>query len=453
MTFCNAGIKVQQIGGDRSRDSFALGQRRSHQFLFLVIENLDFLAVGSDAGFRFFQVRFRMAHAPFKFLSRHHHVELAILGLGYFGFGVGDFMEQGFVSFVSLHRAALVAEWAKDNAASPDKSRFVFAYTNADVKELNADIREVRRARGELGADHMVPTTEGWQRFATGDRIQFTGTNKKEGLHNGAVGTITGIEGTKLAVRLDGTRDGIKIFDAVEFQTVRHGYAGTIYRGQGRTLDQTYLYHSEHWRSAASYVALTRHREKAEIFVATDTLNTRPKGEPWMKATGGASALDHENYASAQRSYAKWQETNPQAAARHGLADYVQYVQDQWAKNPPAAENDRAADLRILARQMARVDERRAASQFYEQPMRSGVGSGSSRDTEQSHNDESPESTADEPTRSSHRKETATGGADTGGKRAEGEVEDEAARAIREIAEAAKAREDDGRSRERDRGR
>jgi hypothetical protein len=169
--------------------------------------------------------------------------------------------------------------------------------------------------------------------------------------------------------------------------------------------------------------------------------------------------LGHASYESAQRSYAKWQETNPQAASRHGFADYVQYVQDQRAKNPPAAENDRAADLLILARQMARVDERRAASQFYEQPMRSGAGdspspdSSSSRDTAQSHNDESPESTADEPTPSSHRKETATGGADTGGKGAEREVEDEAARAIREIAEAAKAREDDGRSRERDRGR
>ena len=259
-----------------------------------------------------------------------------------------------------------------------------------------------------------------------------------------------------MTVQLDGKRGGIKTFDAAEFQTVRHGYAGTIYRGQGRTLDQTYLYHSEHWRSAASYVALTRHREKAEIFVATDTLNTRPKGEPWMKETGGASALGHENYESAQRSYAKWQETNPQAAARHGFVDYVQYVQDQWAKNPPAAENDRAADLRTLARQMARVDERRAASQFYEQHFQSGFGdspspdSGPSRDTEQSHNDASPERPADEPTPSSHRKGTATGGADTGGQRAEREVEDEAARAIREIAEAAKAREDDGRSRERD---
>ncbi len=55
------------------------------------------------------------------------------------------------------------------------------------------------------------------------------------------------------------------------FDQFRHGYAGTIYRGQGRTLDQTYLYHSEHWRSAASYVALTRHRDKAELFVARNT--------------------------------------------------------------------------------------------------------------------------------------------------------------------------------------
>ena len=47
--------------------------------------------------------------------------------------------------------------------------------------------------------------------------------------------------------------------------------AGTIYKGQGKTLDRTYLYHTEHWRSAASYVALTRQRESAEVFVARET--------------------------------------------------------------------------------------------------------------------------------------------------------------------------------------
>jgi hypothetical protein len=60
-------------------------------------------------------------------------------------------------------------------------------------------------------------------------------------------------------------------WSAAEFQGFRHGYAGTIYKGQGKTLDHTYLYHSRHWRRAASYVALTRQRASARVFVARET--------------------------------------------------------------------------------------------------------------------------------------------------------------------------------------
>ncbi len=193
-------------------------------------------------------------------------------------------------------RTLLVKHWAADTAAAPDKTRFVFAYTNADVAQLNADLRAVRRDRGELGPDHPIPTSEGLQNFATGDRLQITRTDKRAGLYNGMIGTVEKIEGTHITVKLDGRREGTRTFDAKEFSNFRHGYAGTIYKGQGRTLDQSYLYHSEHWRSAASYVALTRHRDKTELFVARNT----------------------------------------------------------------------ARDLAQLARQMARVDDRRAASHFYQ---------------------------------------------------------------------------------------
>jgi hypothetical protein len=84
-------------------------------------------------------------------------------------------------------------------------------------------------------------------------------------------GTIIAVDGSHLAVRLDGRRPRTINFDAASFDKFRHGYAGTIYKGQGETLDQTYLYHSDHWRAAPSYVALTRHREKTELFVARNT--------------------------------------------------------------------------------------------------------------------------------------------------------------------------------------
>lgn len=168
-------------------------------------------------------------------------------------------------------RAALAEQWALDSAASPGKSRFVFAYTNKDVGLLNEDLRQIRRKRGELGPDHLLASKDGEMAFAEGDRVQFTGTDKKRGLFNGAAGVVRRIEGTLLSVRMDGRRGEVVTFDTQEYAEFRHGYAGTIYKGQGRTLDQTYLFHSEHWRSSASYVALTRHRDKAELFVARNT--------------------------------------------------------------------------------------------------------------------------------------------------------------------------------------
>ena len=45
-------------------------------------------------------------------------------------------------------RAALVRQWEADSAADPRKTRFVFAYTNVDVDELNRDLRRVRQDAG-----------------------------------------------------------------------------------------------------------------------------------------------------------------------------------------------------------------------------------------------------------------------------------------------------------------
>lgn len=168
-------------------------------------------------------------------------------------------------------QAALVRKWAADTKADASKTRFVFAYTNDDVSKINFAIRKVRRERDELGKDHKFTTKRGEEGYAVGDRMQIIGTDRERGLFNGRAGTITKIKGTTIHLKLDGRAGPLIAFDAKEFNEFRHGYAGTIYKGQGRTLDQTYLYHSEHWRSAASYVALTRHRDKAEVFVARNT--------------------------------------------------------------------------------------------------------------------------------------------------------------------------------------
>jgi Ti-type conjugative transfer relaxase TraA len=203
------------------------------------------------------------------------------LAEGRFDAAVQAFDRHGAVTWTADQegaRAALVTRWKADTAANPQASRFVFAYTNVEVDRLNAELRQVRRERGELGSpDVVLATKHGEAAFAVGDRVQFTDTDKKLGIANGNAGTITGMDTRtgQVAVRLDAPagKEGRTVTwsAADEFEGFRHGYTGTIYKGQGKTLDHTYLLHTHHWRAAASYVALTRQREGAQVFVATET--------------------------------------------------------------------------------------------------------------------------------------------------------------------------------------
>ena len=216
------------------------------------------------------------------------------LAEGNFVEAVSAFAKNGAIVWTEKQdqaRAALVERWRQDTARDPQATRFVFAYTNKDVNALNEDLRAARRERGELsGSDVGFETKHGAAMFAVGDRVQFTDTLKGAKIYNGNVGTITGLDARTglLHARLDGPQGAPGrevVWSASEFDGFRHGYAGTIYKGQGKTLDHTYLYHTEHWRQAASYVALTRQRESATIFVARETARN-PKQLAWQMARG-----------------------------------------------------------------------------------------------------------------------------------------------------------------------
>jgi hypothetical protein len=218
----------------------------------------------------------------------------------------------------------MAERYTADVAAAPDKTRFMFAIKNVDVAALNHHARALHKARGDLGDDVTLKTATGDQQFATGDRIQFTGTSRKQaqkkaGLANGAVGTVRKIDidgdgRARLTVELDAPR-GEKAqrvsfvvgedAKAGEFDSFKHGYAGTIYRGQGRTLDEVYVGHSAQWRSSAAYVALTRHREAVHIFASRETVKDLDAMAEGMARTDNkraatAYAIDEQSAARAE---------------------------------------------------------------------------------------------------------------------------------------------------------
>ena len=189
---------------------------------------------------------------------------------GRFDEGLRAYAERGYVHWsadIDGSRDALIAQWRADTGAGQGK-RFVFAYTNEEVRRLNDALQAVEIERGRVKNLVEMETERGTLRIGEGDRVAFRGTDKRRGIYNGALGKVEAIDGATLHVRSD--RGRMIVVDTREFSDIDLGYAGTIYRGQGKTLDQTYLLHTKHWRDASSYVAMTRARGDTRVYVASD---------------------------------------------------------------------------------------------------------------------------------------------------------------------------------------
>jgi Ti-type conjugative transfer relaxase TraA len=170
-------------------------------------------------------------------------------------------------------KAALIARWDEDVHRDPSKTKLLLAYTRDDVAALNALAREKRQQRGELGKAEKVQTERGEREFAVRDRLYFLRNEKSLGVKNGTLGTIEALRGDVLQVRLDaGER---VVVDTRFYRDLDYGYAATVYKAQGSTVDRSYILATSHYDRHSAYVALSRHRETATMFYAAEDFPSR----------------------------------------------------------------------------------------------------------------------------------------------------------------------------------
>ncbi|WP_430418333.1 Ti-type conjugative transfer relaxase TraA [Phenylobacterium sp.] len=156
-------------------------------------------------------------------------------------------------------REATAAGWWQAKAEAPGSSQVMLAYTRDDVTALNGLARGRMQAAGALGPDQVVETTRGARLFAEGERIVFLRNERDLGVKNGTLGTIEQLSETRMGVRLDDGR-GVG-FDHKAYTDLDHGYATTIHKSQGVTVDRAHVLASGFMDRHATYVALSRHRE------------------------------------------------------------------------------------------------------------------------------------------------------------------------------------------------
>ncbi|MFC3308698.1 Ti-type conjugative transfer relaxase TraA [Blastomonas aquatica] len=198
------------------------------------------------------------------------------LATGRTGEALGRYDEVGHVHVAETRevaRADLVDAWDRDRLAKPDASRIILTHTNDEVRALNEAVREKVRASGDLGDDVALKVERGARQFADGDRVMFLKNERSLGVKNGSLGTVESVSSLRMSVKLD---DGKAVaFDLKDYAHLDHGYAATIHKAQGMTVDQVKLLATPGMDSHGAYVALSRHRTQVDLHYGKDDFADR----------------------------------------------------------------------------------------------------------------------------------------------------------------------------------
>ena len=165
-------------------------------------------------------------------------------------------------------RRDLIERWDRDRQASPDKSRIILTHTNDEVRALNEAARGRMRAAGDLGDDIRLTVERGARNFASGDRVMFLQNERGFGVKNGTLATVEQVSAQSITVQTD---DGRSVrFDFKDYNKIDHGYAATIHKAQGMTVDHTHVLATPGMDAHSSYVALSRHRDGMDLHYGHD---------------------------------------------------------------------------------------------------------------------------------------------------------------------------------------
>ena len=159
-------------------------------------------------------------------------------------------------------------------------ARLALACTNREVWALNDAIRAQALARGEIDQagirdygtitriDRTTPTHE---RIAVplalgpGDRVMLTRPHRGLDLPRSAFGTVVATRADGIDLLVDGRSRAVTL-DLATFRDLDYGYAATIHKSQGVTVDHTLVLGHGRMNRHAVYVALTRHRDSVTVF-------------------------------------------------------------------------------------------------------------------------------------------------------------------------------------------
>lgn len=196
---------------------------------------------------------------------RHASLDLA---RGNIEQGLLAYRTRGHVVGESLKSEAvesLISAWSRDY--DPAKSMLMLAHLRRDVRMLNMLARAKLVERGIIGEGHAFKTADGTRQFDAGDQIVFLKNDGSLGVKNGMIGRVIDAAPDRIVVAVgEGDQRRRVTVESRSYNNVDHGYATTIHKSQGATVDRVKVLASLSLDRHLTYVAMTRHREDLQLY-------------------------------------------------------------------------------------------------------------------------------------------------------------------------------------------
>ncbi|MGO8416103.1 Ti-type conjugative transfer relaxase TraA [Rhizobium ruizarguesonis] len=245
---------------------------------------------------------------------------------------------------------AIIADYVADRSANPNDTRIAMAHRRDDVRAINAGIRAQLQERGELakasnpsgdkGEELSYQTNNGKRSFARGDRIVFLENDRDLAVKNGMLGEVIAVAPDAIQVRLDGkaqTQDGQRqvTVPVNRYQSFDHGYATTIHKTQGSTVDRSFVLASTTMDRHLTYVAMTRHREEVQLYVGLDAFKTeRALTEALSRSGVKETTLDYTHDFANRRGMEDRRGQGESDVASQGISKGIQPIPDTAVPKP-----------------------------------------------------------------------------------------------------------------------
>jgi Ti-type conjugative transfer relaxase TraA len=254
-----------------------------------------------EAGAAFRAIADRIGYAELEtiYRQREQWVRDASLDLarGNVGKAVSAYQSNGKMIGSELKADAvtnLIADWNRDY--DPAKSTLILAHLRRDVRMLNELARTKLIERGVIEQGSPFKTADGVRSFAAGDQIVFLKNEGSLGVKNGMLGKVVdAAPGRIVAVTGEGEHRAQVSVEQSFYNNVDHGYATTVHKSQGATVDRVKVLASLSLDRHLTYVAMTRHREDLGVYFGSRS---------FAKAGGLVEILSRRNFKETTLDYA-----------------------------------------------------------------------------------------------------------------------------------------------------